>query len=99
MVPLFTQFVYSTVKERRKDIPEKASVILKYMSQSDWLHGYSKIRGIEQALTGIAQRTKFKSNMEFAGQSLRENYQSFHSDFMIFFPKIVAFSKQETPQL
>jgi len=95
----FTQFVYTTVGEHRENIPKKASMILKFMFQGDWLQSYSKIIGIEQALSGMARRTKFKSNMEYAGQSLRDNYESFHTDFMIFFPKIMAFSKQQIEQL
>lgn len=95
----FTQFVYATVGKHQGDLPKKASIILKYMSQGDWLQGYSKIMGIEQALAGMTRRTKFKSNMEYAGQSLRDNYKSFYTDFMIFFPKIMAFSKQEIQQL
>lgn len=94
-LPSFAQFVYQTVNSRQEFLPPKASKILYYMSRGDWLLSYSRIRGVEQALMGMSQRTRFHSRMEHAGNSLRMSYQSFYQEFMIFFPKVVNFSKKE----
>ncbi len=95
----FTQFVYKTVDQYPGQLPAKAEQILHYMSKGNWLLGYAQIRGIELAMRGMAQRTRFKSNMEHAGASLRSGYRSFYTEFMNFFPKVMAFAKEEIQQI
>ena len=92
---LFTQSVYDTMNTHQESLPEKASKMLYYMSKGNWLFSYATIPGIERALNGLSQRTKFNSGMEFAGESLRQNYRSFYQDFMIFFPKVMSFARHE----
>ncbi len=94
----FTQFVYKTVGQHRDQIPEKANNILHYMSRRNWLLAYAQIQGVEQALKGMARRTKFRSSMELAGANLRSDYKSFYTEFMTFFPKVMAFAKEEIQQ-
>jgi acyl carrier protein phosphodiesterase len=95
----FTQIVYKTVGQHGEQLPEKAENILHYMSKGNWLLNYAQIPGVEQALKGMARRTRFKSNMEYAGASLRSDYLSFYTEFMIFFPKVVAFAKEEIQRI
>lgn len=95
----YTQNVYKTVGHYREQLPAKAEEILHYMSQGNWLLGYAKISGVELALKGLSRRTRFKSNMEYAGTSLRSDYKSFYTEFMIFFPKVMAFAKRELQQI
>ena len=92
---LFAQHVYHTMDNSRTPLPKQAARMLHYMSRGDWLFSYATIPGIERALLGLSQRTKFNSGMEFAGDSLRQNYRSFYEDFMIFFPKVMSFARNE----
>ena len=94
----FTQYVYQTVRQYHA-LPEKAEKMLHYMSRGNWLLSYAKIKGIERALQGISQRTRFNSGLEQAGQTLRIDYRSFHEDFMIFFPDVVSYAKQQIRQI
>lgn len=94
-LPEFTQQVYQTMEAHVEVLPEKAIFILGHMSRGDWLLSYAQIGGIEQALAGISRRTKFKSDMEYAGQELRLFYQEFQYDFMAFFPEIIQFVKNK----
>jgi acyl carrier protein phosphodiesterase len=95
----FTSNVYKTVQTYEGHLPKEAERILHYMAKGNWLLSYARIKGIEQALYGIGQRTRFISNLEHAGQSLRSDYRHFHQDFMIFFPKAISFVKDKTMQL
>lgn len=96
---VFTHSVYKTVGQYRRQLPVKAEEILHHMSKGNWLLGYAKISGVELALKGMSRRTRFKSNMEYAGTSLRSDYKSFYTEFMIFFPKVMAFAKRELQQI
>jgi len=98
-LPRFTHNVYETVSTYRDKLPEKAERILYYMSRGNWLLSYARIKGIEQALNGIGHRTRFESGLEKAGHTLRSHYRLFHQEFMIFFPKAIAFARQQIREL
>ena len=91
----FTKNVYETIGNHSHLLPNRAQLLLKYMSRDNWLLSYADIRGIEQALGGMSRRTKFKSNMEFAGKELRLHYDQFKSEFMAFSPDIIDFVKSK----
>ena len=95
----FTRKVYQTVENYDGPLPEKASRILYHMSRGNWLLSYASITGIDQALKGLSRRTKFNSGMELAGDSLRANYRSFYQDFMIFFPKVMSFAREQIERI
>jgi acyl carrier protein phosphodiesterase len=59
--------------------------MLPYMIQHNWLLNYSKIEGIQSTLTGMASRTSFVSNMQFAAEELTLYYQDFDQEFKLFF--------------
>jgi acyl carrier protein phosphodiesterase len=51
---------------------------------------YSKLEGIQKALSGIARRTRFESKMEESVTDLRESYEDFKKEFDIFFPDLIS---------
>ena len=83
----FAQRVYKTVAENQEVLPDGVSYMLKYMVKGNWLLNYAEVRGIDRALTGMASRAKFRSNMENAAQDLEKYYQDFESEFLEFFPQ------------
>ena len=83
----FAQRVYRTVAENQEVLPDGVSYMLKYMVKGNWLLNYAEVRGIDRALTGMASRAKFHSNMENATQDLEKYYQDFESEFLEFFPQ------------
>ncbi len=91
----FSNHIYQTVKSYDGALPAKADYILHHMSRSNWLLSYREISGIDRALKGMSRRTKFRSRLEFAGITLRENYHLFYTDFMIFFPKVLTFAQEK----
>ncbi|WP_291276125.1 acyl carrier protein phosphodiesterase [Flavobacterium sp.] len=65
------------------------TLIKQSMIKYDWLKNYSEFWGIERALTGVAQRTAYKSNMEKAVNDLKEHYDFFDENFKLFFPQMI----------
>lgn len=89
----FTEEFYKTTEKHIHHLPEKAAQMLKYMKGGNWLYHYSSIEGIDQALTGMARRTKFESKMEQASADLKLYYDDFQTEFESFFPELIEHSR------
>ncbi|MCC5920194.1 MAG: ACP phosphodiesterase [Cyclobacteriaceae bacterium] len=87
----YTEWVYSIMKNRHEELPERALVMLSYMSKDNWLYHYSSIKGIALSLEGLSKRTPFRSKMENAHHDLVQNYAIFEEEFLSFFPQIQEF--------
>ncbi|MDN5214300.1 acyl carrier protein phosphodiesterase [Fulvivirgaceae bacterium BMA12] len=85
----FTQKAYNVLLKKKAVLPQKAQHMLPYMIKNNWLLAYQHVEGIEKALQGMAKRTTFESNMEKAGDDLREDYELFGQEFHEFFPEII----------
>lgn len=90
----FTGKAYRVLLEKKPILPEKAQYILPYMVKHNWLLAYQDIKGIERALHGMSQRTKFESHMEKATQDLRAHYDLFSQEFHEFFPEIISHAQR-----
>ncbi len=91
----FTQHIYAIIKNNHSVLPEKSAQFTKYMLQHDILFAYSKLEGIEKVLSGMAGRTAFESNMEYAIHDLKEHYHLFENEFEIFFPQLKKYTDNE----
>lgn len=87
----FTSRTYEVLKQYK--LPPKAAYMLPYMANDDWLYHYQFISGLQQALTGMARRTTFNSQMEYATEDLQDHYEAFQDEFSRFFPELINFSK------
>jgi acyl carrier protein phosphodiesterase len=86
----FATQCYATIKLHEIILPEDARHMLPYMVNGNWLVNYSKLEGIQRALSGMARRARFESKMEESAVDLKENYESFQKEFEIFFPELKA---------
>ncbi len=77
----------------RDVIPERAQKMLFYMERDNWLYNYQFVEGINRALTGMSQRTPFRSKMEQAAVDLKTDYESYQLEFEAFFPDLVRHSE------
>ncbi|HSI89705.1 MAG TPA: acyl carrier protein phosphodiesterase, partial [Adhaeribacter sp.] len=91
--------IYSVLQQHWEILPERVKYFLPYMMKQNWLLSYAEISGINQALTGLSNRTTFTSGMENAAVELEENYPLYARDFQIFFPELIAFSQQQIAAL
>ncbi len=80
---------YELLEKHKDKMPLKAQKMLPFMINNNWLEAYQHVEGIKKALTGLSKRTKFKSNMEYAGEDLEEHYDAYKEEFHLFFPQII----------
>jgi acyl carrier protein phosphodiesterase len=86
----YAQRIYAFLQENAAGFPERARFMLPHMIANNWLTAYAHIEGINVVMTGMSQRTKFKSGMENSSKALVRNYAEFEKDFRDFFPELVA---------
>lgn len=89
----FTSRIFKTLNSRISILPKRSQYILPYMISENWLVNYKNFDGLNRALSGIASRTNFFSNLENATNHLKANYSLYQKSFNDFFPELVEFSK------
>lgn len=89
-IPLkqYSENFYQLMKKYVGRIPKGVTNMLKYMSRDNWLYNYQFIEGIDRALTGMSQRTKYENKMDQASQALKDHYGDFQNEFNKFFPEL-----------
>ena len=93
LLPDFAEKTYQTIENFNTILPEDVKRMLPYMIRGNWLVNYSRIEGIQRALTGMSRRTKFNSKMDESVNDLRAHYDDFKKEFETFFPELTTFSK------
>ncbi len=83
---------YSYIERNKKQLPNNAQELTKYLIQYDWLNTYLSVEGIHQILCQMSKRTKFESNLQSASLILKENYQEIEKDFNQLFPELMTLS-------
>lgn len=86
----FVAEFHASVEPLRDQIPPIASERLEQMRAGKWLSFYGDLPGISLTLTRMAGRFSRPTPIAQAGSVLAQNYKSFHSDFMAFFPELVV---------
>lgn len=76
-------------------LPARAQRILPHMSSYNWLTSYARLDGLQQALAGMSNRTRFISNMEFAVTDLKQSYSNYRQEFFDFFPELQTYVEEE----
>jgi acyl carrier protein phosphodiesterase len=93
LLPDFAEAFYIMIKQHDAILPEDVKYMMPYMINGNWLVNYSKLEGIQKALSGMARRTRFESKMEESVADLQENYEDFKKEFEVFFPELIANSE------
>lgn len=83
---------YATLKSFEFMLPADVRVMLPYMIRQNWLLNYGNFDGLQQALNGMAQRTRHDSKMEHGIADLERDYESFRKEFDQFFPDLIQHS-------
>ena len=91
----YTEEVYGVIQKNETILPERIKYMMQYMIPQNWLYNYANLEGIEKVFRGMANRTKFESNMETGVEDLVESYDDFRSDFANFFPQLEEFVKNK----
>jgi acyl carrier protein phosphodiesterase len=88
--PDYTQRIYRLLELNSTHFPERPKLMLPFMKQHDWLMAYSGVEGIRRVMTGMSQRVRHDSKMEYSADALLRNYDEFEAHFRAFFPELVA---------
>jgi len=92
-IEVFTKRMYKILFKKYLILPPKTRRILPFMAKDNWLVGYGRLEGLNNALKGMASRTSFESGMENAVGDMKMDYEEYKSEFQRFFPEIVKFSE------
>ncbi|MBL4754323.1 MAG: DUF479 domain-containing protein [Flavobacteriales bacterium] len=97
-VPLeaFIHSCHDLLNSQKDMMPNHAQYILPYMIEGQWLLGYRELSGLDCSLTGMSERSSFKSNMEHATADLEKDYESYRQEFQSFFPDLEKFVRTFT---
>ncbi len=85
----FSQRCYNILSKNITIMPARVQVFLPYMIRYDWLNNYANIEGIGKALSGLASRARFNSNMQNAVYDLVSDYKLYKKEFEEFFPDLI----------
>lgn len=85
----YASWVYETIQSHHDILPTGVRYMLPYMIEGNWLLNYSKLEGIERALTGMSRRTPYQSKMDEAVKDLRKDYDAYKQEFDAFFPELL----------
>ncbi|MBS1506265.1 MAG: DUF479 domain-containing protein [Bacteroidetes bacterium] len=91
VLPDFADECYDLLQKQSEILPEEVNFLLPYMIKGNWLVNYSRLEGIQKALSGMARRTRFESKMEQSVADLENHYDSFGKEFELFFPELNEF--------
>jgi acyl carrier protein phosphodiesterase len=59
------------------------------------LYSYHKVEGVEQALQIMSRVTSLPDRTEFAIETLNYHYSYIRDQFLLFFPDLIEFVKEE----
>lgn len=85
----FAEDSYATIQKFYNLLPEKAQYMFPFMVKHNWLTSYRTSFGLNRALTGLSQRTRYTSHMEEATVDLEHNYEDYKKEFSAFFPILI----------
>lgn len=88
----FTRKVYGVLKANRPILPDRLKRILWLMVSEDWLGGYINLQRVGITLDRIAGRLSRGQQFKGAIAEVEDNYAGLEEDFLLFFPKLIAFS-------
>ena len=87
----FVQSAYKMLVRNYLILPGRSKRILPFMIAQNWLAGYASMQDLQRVFNGMSRRTGYKSGMENAVESLKNDYTKYAEEFKRFFPEIIAF--------
>ena len=84
---------YNSLSENIELLPPRFKKLTPIMIEGNWLLSYATVEGIQLVLNGMNRRTKGRSQMNESTKELKEHYEAFEEDFIVFFNDLKAFSE------
>jgi acyl carrier protein phosphodiesterase len=96
---LFVSGFYDLLEDNYTILPPGVKRMMPYMIADNWLVNYAEIEGIARVLQGMNRRTQHKSGMNHAVHDLREHYDDFEKEFILFFAELEAHALDQYQKL
>jgi acyl carrier protein phosphodiesterase len=92
-LPEFIDHVYDLLQKYQDIFPQRLKSVLPLLINQNWLGTYLTLKGVEITLNRIAKRISRKNSLEGSVSEIRSNYADLETNFLAFFPDLVAFTK------
>ncbi len=92
-LPEFIAHVYDLLQKYQDIFPQRLKSFLPRLISQNWLGTYLTLKGVEITLNRIAKRISRKNSLEGSVSEIRSNYADLETNFLAFFPDLVAFAK------
>jgi len=86
----FTRNMMTILSDYKNEMPSYTGVLFEKMRNQDWISSYKTIDGIAFALGQMANRVKFNTQWNKAGDVLIEHYIDLEDDFRAFIPDLIS---------
>lgn len=91
----FTRKFYYQMILRYRELPRAIRNFLPFLIQSNRLYSYHKIEGVEQTLKIMSNVTSLPDKTSFAIETLSYNYSFIRDQFLLFFPDLIDFVRDD----
>jgi acyl carrier protein phosphodiesterase len=98
-LPEFIDHVYDLLQKYQDIFPQRLKSVLPLLISQNWLGTYVTLKGVEITLNRIAKRISRENSLEGSLSEIRSNYADLETNFLAFFPDLVAFAKSFTREL
>jgi acyl carrier protein phosphodiesterase len=80
---------------RYRELPKTIRNFLPFLIQTNRLYSYHRIEGVEQTLRIMSNVTSLPDKTEFAIETLMYNYSFIRDQFLLFFPDLIEFVRDD----
>ncbi len=95
-LPVFVAECHAAFETTRPDLPPAAYAHLQRIRAGNWLASYGDKAGLAHTLERLGSRIRRPVDFAPAMTMLETDYDSFHADFMAFFPEVVIFIQENS---
>lgn len=84
---------YQIISKYSAILPAKFSNVFNYMSQENWLYEYRTVKGMEQALSGLAKRAQYMQDGQKAYRLFIQHFYELNQRYYEYIDDAVQFVK------
>ena len=95
----FVQKFYTSLQENYEILTDKTKHLLPYMVEHNWLWNYQFLDGLQDILTQMDYRTRYKSKLSFSINELKQDYEAFEAEFLSFFEELRTATVEKLAEL
>jgi len=91
----YVKGIYYLLKNNFNTLPMEMQGFATKCMENNWIKSYASIEGIGRVLWMMSQRTSLPDESRYAIEVLKTNYELIDSQFMEYFPQLIAFIEEK----